>query len=66
MASFENWLQGGVLQESFLKNYTKFTEKYLSLSNTLKALQAIRLAFSLKRHPLTSILEPAIRKCSLK
>ena len=37
-----------------------------SLSNTIKGLQAIRLATLLKRNPRTSVLEPAVRKCSLK
>ena len=37
-----------------------------SLSNTVKGLQAIRLATLLKRNTGTSVLEPAIRKCSLK
>ena len=37
-----------------------------SLSNTVKGLQAIRLATLLKRNPRSSVLEPAVRKCSLK
>ena len=37
-----------------------------SLSNTAKGLQAIRLATSLKRNPRSSVLEPDVRKCSLK
>ena len=36
------------------------------LSKTVKSLQAIRLAALLKRNPRTSVLEPAVRKCSLK
>ena len=27
--SFEKWLLGGILQNRFPKNFTKFTEKYL-------------------------------------
>ena len=44
--SCEKWLLGGVLQNSFPKNFSKFTEKYLceSLSNTVKSFHAIRLA----------------------
>ena len=37
-----------------------------SLSNTVKGLQAIRLATLLKRNPRTSVLEPAVRTCSFK
>ena len=37
-----------------------------SLSNTDKDLQAIRLATLLKRNPRTSVLEPTVRKSSLK
>ena len=37
-----------------------------SLSNTAKGLQAVRLATLLKRNPRTGVLEPAVRKCSLK
>ena len=36
-----------------------------SLSNTVKGLQAIRLATLLKRNPHISVLEPAVRRCSL-
>ena len=36
------------------------------LSNTAKGLQAIRLATLLKRNHRISVLEPAVRKCSLK
>ena len=36
-----------------------------SLSNTVKGLPAIRLATLLKRNPRSSVLEPAVRKCSL-
>ena len=36
-----------------------------SLSNTVKGLQA-RLATLLKKKPRTSVLEAAVRKCSLK
>ena len=44
--SCEKWLLGGVLQNSFPKNFSKFTEKYLceSLSNTVKSFHAVRLA----------------------
>ena len=34
-------------------------------SNTAEGLQAIRLATLLKRNPRTSVLERAVRKCSL-
>ena len=37
-----------------------------SLSNTVKGLQAIRLASLLMRNPRTGVLEPAVRKSSLK
>ena len=37
-----------------------------SLSNTVKGLHAVRPAILLKRNPLTGVLEPAVRKCSLK
>ena len=37
-----------------------------SLSNTVKGVQAIRPATLLKRNPRNSVLEPAVRKCSLK
>ena len=37
-----------------------------SLANTAKDLHAVRLADLLKRNPGTSVLEPAVCKCSLK
>ena len=66
---------GGVLQKSFLENFTKFTEKYLYYSytvntvktaNTVKGLQTIRLATLLKRHPHTGVSEPAVCRSSTK
>ena len=51
--SCEKWLLGGVLQNSFPKNFSKFTEKYLceSLSNTAKSFHAGRLATFFKVRP---------------
>ena len=37
-----------------------------SLSDTAKGLHAVRLATLLKRNPRAGVLEPAVRKCSLK
>ena len=50
--SCEKWLRG-VLQNSFPKNLSKFTEKYLceSLSNTAKSFHAGRLATFFKERP---------------
>ena len=51
--SCEKWLPGGVLQNSFPKNLSKFTEKYLCefLSNTVKSFHAVRLATFFKERP---------------
>ena len=61
-ASCEKWLLGGVLQNNFPKNFSKFTEKYLceSLSNTAKSFYAVRLATFLKKDPLTGVSEPFV------
>ena len=40
--SCEKWLLGGVLQKSFPKNFTKFTEKYLCYSLFLILLKTFR------------------------
>ena len=37
-----------------------------SLSNTVEALHAVRLATLIKEKPRTSVLKPAVRKFSLK
>ena len=57
--SCEKWLLGGVLQNSFPKNLSKFTEKYLceSLSSTVKSFHAVNLATFLKKDPLTGFSE---------
>ena len=49
----------------FLKIYRKIPLLEF-LSNTVKGLQAIRLATLLKRNPRTGVLELAVRKRSLK
>ena len=66
--SCEKWLLGGVLQNSFPKNFSKFTEKYLceSLSNTVKSFHAVRLATFLKKDPLTGVSEQAVCRSSRK
>ena len=66
--SSEKWLLGGVLQNSFPKNLSKFTEKYLcgSLSNTAKSFHAVRLATFLKKDPLTGVSEQAVCRSSRK
>ena len=37
-----------------------------SLSNTVKGLQAVRLATLLKRDPRAGVSESAVRRCSIK
>ena len=37
-----------------------------SLSNIVKCLRAVRLVTLLKKKTRTGVLEPAVRKCSLK
>ena len=66
--SCEKWLLGGVLQNSFPKNFSKFTEKYLceSLSNTVKSFHAVRLATFLNEDLLTGVSEQAVRRSSGK
>ena len=65
--SCEKWLPGGVLQNSFPKNFSKFTEKYLcdTLSNTVQSLHPIRLTTFLKKD-LTGVSEQAICRSSRK
>ena len=60
--SYKKWSVGGILQNSFPKNFTKFTEKYLceSLSNTVKSFNAVRLATFLKKDPLIGVSEQAV------
>ena len=67
------WLLGGALRKVFLKitqNSLKNTSARVPvpvpLSNTIKGLQTVRLATSLKKNPSSGVLEPAVRKCSLK
>ena len=69
----QKWLLGGVLQKTFLKitkNSLKNTSARVPLPvphyNTIKGLQTVRLATSLKKNPRSGVLEPAVRKCSLK
>ena len=66
--SCEKWLLGRVLQNSFPKNFSKFTEKYLceSLSNTVKSFHAVRLATFLKKDLLTGVSEQAVCRSSRK
>ena len=69
----KKWLLGGVLQNSFPKNFTKSTEKIPvleTLSNTVKSVQATRLAFFLKERPPTLVfqnqpfVDPLQNRCS--
>ena len=64
--SCEKWLLGGVLQNSFPKNFSKFTEKYLceSLSNTVKSFHAVRLVTFKKKDQ--AISEQAVYRSSRK
>ena len=66
--SCEKWLLGAVLQKSFPKNFSKFTEKYLCeyLSNTVKSFHAVNLATFLKKDQLTEVSEEAICRSSRK
>ena len=66
--SCEKWLLGGVLQNSFPKNFSKFTEKYLcdSLLHTVKSFHAVRLATFLKKDLLTGVSEQAVYRSSKK
>ena len=66
--SCENWLLGDVLQNSFPKNFSKFTEKHLcdSLLHTVKSFHAVRLATFLKKDLLTGVSEQAVCRSSGK
>ena len=66
--SCEKWLLGGVLQNSFPENFSKFTDKYLcdNLFLTLKSFYAIRFATLLKKHILTGVSEQAVCRSSRK
>ena len=66
--SCEKWMLGDVLQNSFPKNFSKFTEKYLceSLSNVVKSFHAVRLEAFWKKDPLTGVSEQAICRSSRK
>ena len=54
----EKWLLGGVLQESFPKNFLKIHREMpvrQFLSNNVKSFQGVRLATLLKKDPLTGV-----------
>ena len=53
------------LSEKLHKTHRKIPV-LVPLSNTVKGLQAIRLATLLKRNPRTGVLEPTVPMCSLK
>ena len=62
--SCEKWLLEGVLKNSFSKSFSKFTEKYLRDSNTVKSFHAIRLVTFLKKDLLTRVSEQAVCRSS--
>ena len=56
---YEKCFLGVILQNSFPKNFSKFTENYLckSLSNIVKSFYAVKLAAFLKKHLLIWVSE---------
>ena len=62
------WLLG-ILQKNFpkkFKNSKNSKNSPESLSNTIKELQAVRVATLLKRHPRSGASEPAVCRSSIK
>ena len=67
--SCEKWLLGGVLQNSFSKNFSKFTEKYLCDSiflTLLKVFTPSSLQHFLKKDLINGVSEQAVCRSSRK